>query len=244
MYCFLFPTQVGLFKKRRCKLSNFNFNGKSFVLGIGTASVLISIILGIAALLIEKTDFKLVDKNAILYRADFSDTYVDKSLIEQDFIDKKQVEQAYISKAELAATYIKKSDVDKVTDSYILKEEVKAQYVAKPDFVALQKKYDDLQASVTAIPSPFKSLSINLSDTNNWRDDRLGVSILNLTLGTGAEGEIQATFTIDTPNTAQSKIQVNEYDYEFFVSKFIVLNRTFEVSISDFDKMTFVIKEI
>lgn len=167
-----------------------------------------------------------------------ADSFYSQKDLTAQYIPRKDLAASYLPLASLATDYIKKSEVD---THYLPVDQVNRLYVPKADYQRLEKQLADLNEKVSAIPTPFKTLTKTMTRAGVWTDERLGVSIKMEGYSIGSYAEVD--FMLALPDAALHKETLDSRENSP-VWTFMKKNREFTLSVANIVPTTFVIKEV
>ncbi|UXV22308.1 hypothetical protein N4P55_13405 [Pseudomonas fluorescens] len=168
-----------------------------------------------------------------------ADYFIAPEELRNNYIRRTELSESYLSLAKVSSDYLNKSDIEK---NYVSVDKVNSLYVPKAEYQQLQKQLASLVEKVSAIPTPFRPLTIEMTKGGNWTDERLGVSIRMAGYSLGPIYS-EVDFFLTLPDSAEHKETLDSRE-SLPGWTFRKNNREFRVSVLKIMPTTFVIKEI
>lgn len=168
-----------------------------------------------------------------------ADSFMGQDERRKSYVSRTEVENAYIPLTTLSADYLSKGDVEK---NYVPVDKVNSLYVPRAQYEQVQKQLADLTSKVSAIPTPFKPLTKQLTPTDIWTDERLGVSI-RMDGHFGDASGYEVYFYLATPDSTVHRETINSRK-PLPMWTFRKNNREFKLSVLKVMPTTVVITEI
>ena len=168
-----------------------------------------------------------------------ADSFISPDVLRSDYVLRVEVEKFYLPFAKLSADYLPKSDVEK---NYLPINQVNNLYVPKAQYEQVQRQLADLTNKTSAIPSPLKPLIKQLTQTEIWKDERLGVSI-RMDGHWGDTSGYKVHFYLATPDSPEHRETIDSNESLPFWT-FRKNNREFKLSVRKVMPTTVVITEV
>ncbi|MCF5173026.1 hypothetical protein ABVN18_16705 [Pseudomonas canadensis] len=168
-----------------------------------------------------------------------ADSFIPPQELREKYISRVELAESYLALSKLSTDYLSKSDVEK---NYVHADKINSLYVPKAEHQQLQKRLDDLIEQVSAVPTPFKPLTKEMTERGVWNDERLGVSI-RMAGFFGFASAYEVRFLLTLPDSAEH-IEVITAPGPLPFWTFRKHNREFKLSVVKGIPTTFVIKEI
>ncbi|MQU06980.1 hypothetical protein [Pseudomonas helleri] len=203
----------------------------SYSAGFGSALALIGAAL---PLLQNFSSFKVVDIESYVPLREVSDNYYSKSFVEAH----------YLYKSDVANDYLKKEEVEQRLSGLISPDKIKSDYVPRSDYDTLQRSSEALTIQLHEIPTPFKTRKKMLSESGEWNDSQLGLSISVKKFTQWNADSYTALITLSLPDAPLHYEPLRSGELDRCKWTFIKNNREFELKVETFDPFVFVVEEI
>lgn len=201
--------------------------------GAGFASAL-GLIGTALTLLPHFSSFKVVDVESYVPLREVSDNYYSKVFVEAH----------YLYKSDVASGYLKKDEVEQRLAGLLSPDKIKSDYVPRSDYEALQKNFETLAIQLHEIPTPFKTRRKMLSESGEWNDSQLGLSISVKKFTQWNADTYTALIALSLPDSPLHYEPLRSGELNRCKWTFIKNNREFELKVESLSPIVFVLKEI